>query len=113
MSRVIGLHETALHHGVSEAEFEQFLREELAPAAAKLEHLKLYVIKGDRGDRMGRYLTVVEFDSVDERNRQWPERDQASEEGKQEMEKLQPVIQKWQTYANFGNPAFTDYVEIE
>jgi hypothetical protein len=113
MSRVISLHATALHHGVTDGQFEQFLREEFAPAMAQLEHFKIYVLKGDRGDRNGRYMTVVECDSVDTRNRYWPERDQASEEGKQEMAKLGVLIQKWQTFANFGNPAFTDYIEIE
>jgi hypothetical protein len=113
MSRVISLHETALHHGVTDEEFEQFLRAEFAPAMAQLEHFKIYVLKGDRGDRNGRYMTVVEFESVDMRNRHWPERDQASEEGKQEMARLDDVIQKWETFANFGNPTFTDYIEME
>jgi hypothetical protein len=105
------MHETILHHGVSEEAFERFLREEL-PSATAGKEFKIYVLKGERGDRKGRYMTVVEFESLEARNRYFPGAGQPSEAGKQALEHLGPFIEKWRTFANYGNPTFTDYVQI-
>jgi hypothetical protein len=112
MSRVMSMHETILHHGVSEEAFERFLREDLPPAMANFTDFKMYVLKGERGDRKGRYMTVVEFESLEARNRYFPGSGQPSEAGKQTLEQLGPFIEKWRTFANYGNPTFTDYVQI-
>src|SRR4051794_13969400 len=73
MAKVIGVHEIDLGEGADPAEFEQ-----LAAAAAGEplpSGMNVQVFKGDRGPRDGRYLMLIEIDSVEDRDRYFPDED--------------------------------------
>ena len=57
------MHEVMLKPGASEAEFEQFVEEKMYPSW-EVPGTAIQVLKGDRGERAGKYLFVVEFNSV-------------------------------------------------
>ena len=72
MAKVFSIFHFELHPGVDGAAFEQFVNEEVYPATVRSD-LIIYVLKGDRGERNGKYLAMFEFESVEARNRYWPE----------------------------------------
>jgi hypothetical protein len=59
MPKLFGLHEIELQPGVEPDEFERFFAEEVAPSPM-VPGLKVYLLKGDRGERAGRYLVLLE-----------------------------------------------------
>ncbi len=57
-----------------QSQFERFVSYELQPALQKdIEGFRLYVLKGDRGSMVGKYALFRVFDSVDVRNKYFPE----------------------------------------
>ncbi len=81
MAKVFSIHHFELHPGVDAAEFEQFVTEEVYPVTVRPD-LILYVLRGDRGERLGKYLFMLEFASVAARDHYWPTEGVASEAGK-------------------------------
>src|SRR5258708_1448380 len=62
---VLSMREFELKPGIKPEAFENFVRDELAAAVAQGKiGMKMHVMKGDRGERKGRYVLVWEFDSV-------------------------------------------------
>jgi hypothetical protein len=113
MAKVLGIREVELNPGVSAEEFERFAVDAVA-RVPQGSGLRIYVVKGDRGDKAGTYLWITEIDSVEVRDRYWPAPDQPSEEGV----KLSPpadVMEQWQRLVapgTAGTYGFTDYVEV-
>ncbi len=115
MTRVFGLHEIELNPGVKEEDFENFFLTEMATAPI-FPGFSLRLLKGDRGARDGKYLVLIEIESVEARDRFAPAPNQSSEEADQFSEEhkevLDPLFQKWATFSstNFGeNLNYTDY----
>ncbi len=79
MARLYGMHELELREGVRPEDFERFVTEELSQMLLR-EGQQIYVLKGDRGDRAGKYVFVFEYDSVESRDRDSPGSNQDSEE---------------------------------
>ncbi len=71
MAKVLCIHHFMLRPGVTEGDFERFMTEEW-PSAPQLGGTKGYLLKGDRGDREGRYLYVFEYESKETRDRLSP-----------------------------------------
>ena len=115
MSKLFGMHMIALRPGVKAEDFEKFVAEE-SYSFPTPEGWKLYVLKGDRGDREGKYLVMNEFESVEARDRYYPAPGQPSEEYQQFMEshaaELQKVLEKWETFATPLDTICTDYVVV-
>ncbi len=120
MAKVFGMHMIMLHPGVEEEDFEKFMTE-VMPKMSFWEGWKGYLLKGDRGDREGKYLWLIEIDSVEARDRFMPSHNVASEEARQREEALSE--NKWQQemagkLATFTpsivgeNTVYTDYVVI-
>jgi len=113
MSKVFGMHMIALRPGVKAEDFEKFVIEEAYPLPWPSE---VYLLKGDRGDREGKYLVMWEFESVEARDRYYPAPGQPSEEYQQFMEshaaELQTVFEKWETFATPVDTICTDYVVV-
>jgi len=82
MAKVFGLHEIELRPGVTDEEYEQFLRDKVSPLA-NFPGWKWYLLKGNRGERDGKYLLLLEIESVEARDRFAPMPDQDSEESRQ------------------------------
>ena len=119
MTRVFGLHEIELHPGVNEEDFENFFRNEVAKAPF-YPGWSARLLKGERGARQGKYLMLMDIESVGARDRFSPAENQESEETKQFVEQhkdeLEPVFQKWGTFSptQMGvNSVYTDYLVLD
>lgn len=94
---IFGLHamNIKLKENVTSTEFEKFFLEEYAPKFE--EHfpgIKLYLLKGERGENEGKYGEFIYFKSLDERNYWIPEPGNMSDKGKEAMSKFQPTQDK-------------------
>ena len=102
MTRVFGLHEIELNPGVNAEDFENFFRKEVANGPF-YPGWRARLLKGDRGARQGKYLMLMEIESVEARDRFAPAHNQGSEENEQFQEQhkdeLEPVFQKSATLA--------------
>ena len=114
MSKVFSMHMIALKPGVNPEDFEKFVIEEMYPLPL-VEGVKFYLLKGDRGDREGKYLVVYEFESVEVRNRYFPSPGEATKEVQQWFESSAVVIEKWATFATSlaVDVIYTDYVVVD
>jgi hypothetical protein len=111
MAKVLGMHMFALKPGVKAEDFEKFVTEEVYPLPWP-EGLEDYLLKGDRGDREGRYLWVMELESVELRDRHFPSPGKMSEELQRFFEPLATVFEKWETFATPIDAIYTDYVVV-
>ena len=109
MAKVFGMHPFALKYGVAPEDFERFVKEAV-PHLPELAGVKLYILKGDRGDREGKYLMLIETESVKMRNRYWPQPGALSDEAN----KLLAALGTWgHLVMGPGSPISTDYVVVE
>ena len=111
MSKVFGMHMIALHPGVKAEDFEKYVMEEVYPVPTP-EGSKYYLLKGDRGDREGKYLWMMELESVEARDRLFPSPGEMSKEAQQFFEAQAVVAEKWATFATPMDVIYTDYVVV-
>lgn len=113
MSKVFGMHMIALKPGVKAEDFEKFVTEELSTLPS-LEGVKTYLLKGDRGDREGKYLFMDEFESVEVRDRYFPSPGEMSKEAQQfyGAPALVAMMEKWASLATPVDVIYTDYVAL-
>ncbi len=77
--RVIALREATLKPGVRGEDFERFFADsEAGPINRHIPGMRAYLLKGERGTRVGGYVTVYEFDSLGRRNEYFPRADTTS-----------------------------------
>jgi hypothetical protein len=117
MAKVFGVHEIELRPGVTAEEFERFLAQEYAPAEAPPPAgLKVYHLKGDRGERAGKYLVLIEIDSVETRDHYFPAPGELSAAAQQyfdqRSESQQALDAKMDTLVTPVGEIYTDYVVI-
>ena len=73
---VYGVHDIELGEGVDASEFEQYVLEKFVPAWTEARNgMRMTVLKGDRGERKGKYQLVYVLDSADTRDRFFPTED--------------------------------------
>jgi hypothetical protein len=117
MARVVAVREIMLRPGVTDRDFERYVAAEVNPAfGAAPAGMTLNVLKGDRGDRAGRYLVLIEFDRVETRDRLFPTpAGDISEEARQFFQAQQAVFDTWGTLATpiGAGEVYTDYVAID
>ena len=75
--------------------------------------MEIYLLKGDRGDREGKYLWIVEFASTELRRRYFPSPGEVSQEAQQVFESWAKAFEKWETFATPMNVIYTDYVVVD
>jgi len=78
MPKVFGIREIELRADADPDEYERFCRE-LIPRMG-LDGWKVYLLRGDRGSRDGKFAWLFEIDSTDARDRYFPAKDQLSDE---------------------------------
>jgi len=112
---VYSLHMLALKAGASRPEFERFFREEIESAQAP-SGLTLRLLRGDRGDREGKYLLMAEFESVERRYQLYgeagPGARKVSDEVMLWMGAAAPILARWNEYTTPFDTIFTDYKEV-
>jgi hypothetical protein len=115
MSKVYAFHMVALKAGARGPDSERYFHEVLE-SGPMLSGMTIRLLKGDRGDREGKYLVMFEFESVERRNQLFPEAGpaprQTSEEFMQWMSAQGPTLAKWDEYATPTDVISTDYREV-
>ncbi len=110
MAKVFRIYTVELRPGVNGEEFEKFILEEYAPLGRKIGWNAI-LIKGERGERAGKYGVIWEIDSLEALNRISPSEGEISEEG---MRLLGPEFlvlnEKYDTLA--AQLIVTDYIEL-
>ena len=109
MYQVIAVHEVELEENVDTEEFEKYVFTKIAPIYNRVEGQHFQLVKGDRGSRTNMYAFVLSFDTLEDRNRIYPEgKDSPVDWGEDEIwEKLRSMTVELFTYPNC-----TDYVEV-
>ena len=113
MAKVVAVRELELKPGVTAEAFERFVREEWN-ALPPLPGLRVPVLKALRGQRMGKYLWLWEWETVERWQETVPPPGVASAELQQYLTANQALWDKFDTFATVpgGGKAFTDYAEI-
>jgi hypothetical protein len=105
MAKAVGVHHLELEPGVTAEDFERFGTEEVYPATVR-QDLSVSLLKGERGERVAKYVVLFEMQSIAVRDRYFPASGGPSEAGR-------PLVGPW--YEGFGTFAtglgkLTDYV---
>jgi hypothetical protein len=110
---VISVREFELRSGVKPEEFENYARQELTHAlSAAKTGTRFRILKGDRGDRKGGYLLILEFESVAARNEFFPkEGGGASPACQQAWKRIKLAMEKFNIYVK-EKRSYTDYVTV-
>jgi hypothetical protein len=78
--------------------------------------MAMRLLRGDRGDREGRYLVMFEIESVERRDQLFPEAGpaarQMSGEVMQWMGGAGPILAKWGEFATLFDTIYTDYRDV-
>jgi hypothetical protein len=115
MSKVYSLHMIALKAGANGPDFERFFSEQIG-AVPGPSGLTMRLLKGDRGDREGKYLLMFEIESVERRDALFPQAGPAarkmSDEVMQWMGAAGPSLARWNEYATPFDIISTDYKEV-
>lgn len=114
MAKVYGVHPLELNPGVTPEDFESFIMGEGAPLI-RATVSKTTILKGDRGARKGKYMALIEFDSVEDRDKAYPVADVPAEESARALpDDVQRLFAKWATLVSgLADPAsYTDYVAL-
>lgn len=114
MAKVLGMHKVELKPGVDGQEFEDFICHEVIPIYNRVPGQTTYLLKGDQGERDGKYLVLIEIDSPERRDQIYP-----PPEGRF-SEELQPLVADaeriWERLFSmveeFPDATFTDYVMV-
>jgi hypothetical protein len=109
MAKVFGIRPIELLPGVKEAEFERFMVEEGLQFPA-LPGETSYLVRGDRGEGVGKYLLITEFERVEDRDRLYPSPTETVGQSLQREQTYAALLEKFATLVSA--PVFTDYVEI-
>jgi hypothetical protein len=110
--RVIALREATVKPNVSAADFERYFADSVAgPLNRHIPGIRAYLLKGERGARVGGYVIVFEFVSLDRRNAYFPTPDTTSARYQQLAKALPPnAIENLARYVDIPN--YTDYVVV-
>jgi hypothetical protein len=113
MSRVLGVHEIELKPGTDPDVFERAAAEVVS--SAQPAGWRTVVLKGERGPRSGMYLVIFEIDSLQARNRLYPEEGRASGEENERFDREHPEsAAAWERLSSMivDLEVATDYVVI-
>lgn len=116
MSKVLGMHTLKLKPGHSEKEFEEFVIRDVLPAYRKVPGQTVHLLKGDRGERAGKYLVIIEIESPERRDHIYPPVGAdwgIAEDVQQLVGNVDPMWEKFYTFVEqFPDDSFTDYVMV-
>ncbi len=114
MSKVMGMHQVELKPGVNEMEFEDFICNEVIPIYSRVPGQTVHLLKGDRGERDGKYLVLIEIDSPERRDQIYPPPEGSFAEDVQQL--VGDVSHIWDKLISmveeFPDSKVTDYVMV-
>ncbi len=116
IGEVLAIREVTLADDSSAAELERFFTKELEPKWQKnVPDIQALLMKGDRGARDGKLLSIWNFPTVESRDRYFPS---AGEDAypvfQKAIEPMSATLDKYNSYlsADSSGPDYTDYVLI-
>jgi hypothetical protein len=112
VARIYGLHEIELRPGVDPVDFERYFTEEFA-SGPPLRGWSTALLKGDSGQRAGKYLVMFEIDSVEARDEYFSGVSEPTEAFNDYLEnnpRMAAAMQKQDDYV--ASELTTDYVVI-
>jgi hypothetical protein len=116
MAKVLGIHTVELKPGVNEQEFEEFIKTDVLPVYRRVPGQIVHLLKGDRGERTGKYLVLIELESVERRDDIYPPAGAGwgvAGDVQQLLGNVDPIWEKFSTFVEgFPDPDFTDYVMV-
>lgn len=119
MGKVYGIHEIELHPGVDEKSLVKFFNQEFAKAFVEAGW-KAMLLKGDRGQRVGKYAVLYEIENRGARDRMSPAHNVQSEESKrwfaEHKEQVDYLMKKWASFSPTDVGAhleYTDYLVLD
>jgi hypothetical protein len=105
---------TTLKPEVSLNQFRDFYINKYAPEIQKyMPEMKVYLLRGDRGEKKNQIAELWVFDSVAGRDKYWPKENDTntSPAMKEAVTKLEAIGQEYEKYVNTGgNRVFTDWI---
>jgi hypothetical protein len=109
---VYGLHMVELSPGVTDEEFESFVLTKFLPGLDGLDvpGVEFHLLKADRGEREGKFLFMMVFDSLETRGRYFPGHNRPSAELLAIIKPLQALSEVWDRLSEREK---TDYVLLE
>lgn len=113
MAKVLETHIFELKPGTDEKTFQEFVIQELLPIYRKVPGQNGHLLKGDHGERAGKYLLLVEVESVERRDQNNPPEGQDSY-----PEEIQTLVgdvdATWDRFFAFVEPdtSYTSYVML-
>lgn len=114
MTKVFALHYFDLKPEVNAEALEQFLMSNPFPT---LPGWRSYYVKGERGERAGRYAILHEFDSAEVRDRYFPKEDgEPHPEFRRLLDspQMRTLREQWSKLAtSMMQAVYTDYAVIE
>jgi hypothetical protein len=115
MSRLVCIHDLEVIPGINEADFKDFFINEMIPTWALFDW-KLTLLKGDRGQRTGKYALLIEIKSIEDRDRWTPEEEQRWVADHKAL--MEALTKKWAEFSTTDiiggkNPEYTDYIVLE
>src|SRR5512139_2165843 len=113
MSKVLGMHKVELKPGIDEREFEDFICNQIIPLYKAVPGQTIHLLKGDRGERNGKYMVLIELESPARRDQIYPAEGGVAEEVLQLVGNADPIFEKLATYVeSFPDETVTDYVIV-
>src|SRR5262245_26803452 len=109
MAKVVGIHEVELRPGAEAADLERFITEEFIAGAQVVRIMQVSLLKADRGERAGKYVMLMEIESVETRDRYFPSSGEPSEAFQRAMPTGDALMEQ---FGAFGSSTFTDYVIV-
>jgi hypothetical protein len=114
MAKVFGMHKVELRPGVNGMEFEDFICNEVIPIYNRIPGQIVHLLKGDQGERDGKYLVLIEIESPERRDQIYPPPEGKFAEDVQQLvgdvgntwDKLISMIEE------FPDPSYTDYLMV-
>ncbi|MFC2128643.1 hypothetical protein ACFLRR_02085 [Bacteroidota bacterium] len=110
---VVSFHkpEFTLEEGMTFDQFEKLYQDEYIPAVRKtLPGTELCLLKGFKGERTGKYVEFLVFESLEERNRWFPEPRKASEEWKKAIGNMREIQSRMVKMVESNT--YTDYIVL-
>ena len=107
---LIAIREVDVKSGM-EADYEEFCQNTIVPTWQKqLPGMEIYILKGDRGLRKGKYAQLMSFESVAKRDYYFPLPDSVNAEI---VDEYNEVFEKTNanSYLN-ETPSYTDYFRV-
>ena len=113
MAKVLGMHSIELKPGVNEQEFEEFIKTDVLPVYHMVPGQTVHLLKGDRGERGGKYLVLIELESAERRDQIYPSEGGVAEDVQQLLGNIDPLWDTFYTFVEeFPDPKYTDYVMV-